>query len=57
MLDEEISLHLCPGEYKDINPLLEIEISGIRVELNDLISIDKGQIHYSYSEGGNEYKY
>ena len=55
VLVEEISLHLQPDEYMDVKAFLEIETSGIPVELNDLIAIAKGQQHYSPTDDGNVY--
>ena len=40
----------------DVKAFLEIEISGIPVELNDLIAITKGQQHYSLTDDGDVYK-
>ena len=39
----------------DVKTFIEIEISGIPVELNDLIAIAKGQQRYLFTDDGNAY--
>ena len=55
VLVDEISLRLMPGGYMDAKAFLEIEISGIPVELNYLIAIAKCQHRYSLTDDGNVY--